>query len=293
MKKAIFLGCTVPVRAINYDISTRKVAETFDIEFEDLPFTCCGYPLSSVHRVTSITMAAVNLAKAEQNNLDIITICSACSTTLAKVNKVLKENKEERDKINQLIDPLGYEFKGKIEVRHFARFMVEDIGRDKIEEKVVHSLEGLKVAPIYGCHYLKPSHVYDSFDDPERPVTLDNLIAATGATPVDFEAKNLCCGGAILGVDETTSLTMTKDILDGAKNNEADAMALICPFCSIMCDEYQATIGEGFGVEYNLPALFYPQLLGLALGYDAKALGLNRNKVKARHLVKRIMGEES
>lgn len=292
MKKAIFLGCTVPVRAINYDISTRKVAETFDIEFEDLPFTCCGYPLSSVHRITSITMAAVNLAKAEQNNLDIITICSACSTTLSKVNKVLKENKEERDKINHLIDPLGYEFKGKIEVRHFARFMIEDIGREKIEEKVVHSLEGIRVAPIYGCHYLKPSEVYDSFDDPERPVTLDNLIAATGATPVDFEEKNLCCGGAILGVDETTSLTMTKDILDGVKKNEADAMALICPFCSIMCDEYQATIGDGFGTEYNLPALFYPQLLGLALGYDSKTLGLNKNKVKAKHLVKRIMGEE-
>jgi heterodisulfide reductase subunit B len=76
------------------------------------------------------------------------------------------------------------------------------------------------------------------------------------------------------------------------KKNEADAMALICPFCSIMCDEYQATIGDGFGMEYNLPALFYPQLLGLALGYDSKTLGLNKNKVKAKHLVKRIMGEE-
>jgi heterodisulfide reductase subunit B len=58
-----------------------------------------------------------------------------------------------------------------------------------------------------------------------------------------------------------------------------------------MCDEYQATIGEGFGIEYKIPVLFYPQLLGLALGYDMKTLGLNKNKVKAKHLVKRIMGE--
>jgi heterodisulfide reductase subunit B len=291
MKKAIFLGCTVPVRAINYDISTRKVAGDFDVEFVDLPFTCCGYPLSSVHRITSVTMAAVNLAKAEQENLDIITICSACTTILTKVNKTLKENKQERDKINELIDSLGYNYKGTIGVKHFMRFLYEDIGPKKIEEKITNNLEGLKIAPIYGCHYLKPSEVYEKFDDPERPISLEKLINATGATSIDYEGKNMCCGGAILGVDETTSLTMTKEILDGVKKHEADAMALLCPFCSIMFDEYQPSIGEGFGTEYNIPALFYTQLLGLAMGYDVKTLGINKNKVKAKKLLKKITGE--
>jgi heterodisulfide reductase subunit B len=292
MKKSIFLGCTVPVRALNYDMASRKVAEAFDVEFQDLPFTCCGYPLSSVHRITSVTMAAVNLAKAEQHNLDIITVCSACTTILTKVNKILKENKEEKEKINNLIEPLGYEFKGTIDVKHFMRFLAEDIGIQRIEEKVVNNLEGFKIAPIYGCHYLKPSEIYDGFDDPERPVTLDQLIEATGAAAIDFEGKNFCCGGAILGVDETTSLTMTKEILDGVKKHEADSMALLCPFCSIMFDEYQPSIGEGFHTEYNIPALFYPQLLGLAMGYDPKTLGINKNKVKAKKLVKRILGDE-
>lgn len=293
MKRAVFLGCTVPVRALNYDMATRKVAETFNIELEDLAFTCCGYPLSSVHRITSVTMAAVNLCKAEKNNLDIVTICSACTSILSKVNKHLKEDKEERETINDLIEPLGYEFKGTIEVKHFMRFLFEDIGIKKIEEKVVNNLEGITVAPIYGCHFLKPSEIYNSFDDPERPVTLENLISATGATPIDFEGKNFCCGGAILGVDETTSLTMTKEILDGVKKHNADTMALLCPFCSIMFDEYQPSIGEGFRTEYDIPALFYTQLLGLALGYDVKTLGINKNKVKAKKLLKKILGEES
>ncbi len=169
--------------------------------------------------------------------------------------------------------------------------MVEDIGQKKIEGKVQKSLEGITVAPIYGCHYLKPSEIYNEFDDPERPVTLDNLIRATGAEAVDFPEKNLCCGGAILGVDETTSLTMTKGILDGVKENNADAMACLCPFCSIMIDEYQPTIGEGFGMEYKIPALFYTQLLGLALGYEARELGINRNKVKANQFLKKIAGD--
>ena len=291
MKKALFLGCTVPVRAINYDISTRKVAERFGVEFENLPFSCCGYPLSSVHRITSVTMAAVNLSKAEAHNVDIITICSACTAILTKVNKALKEDNKEREKINALIEPLGYEFKGTIEVKHFMRFLFEDIGVDKIKNSVVKNLDMLRVAPIYGCHYLKPSHIYNVFDDPERPISFDNLIAATGAVPIDFEEKNSCCGGAILGVTEATSLTMTKGILDGAKRNEADAMALLCPFCSIMIDEYQPTIGENSGIEYNIPALFYTQLLGLAQGFDAKELAINRNKVKAKQLLKKIAGD--
>jgi heterodisulfide reductase subunit B len=274
-------------------MSTNKIAETFGVEFEALPFTCCGYPLSSVHRVTSITMAAINLCKAEQHHLDIITICSACTASLTKVNKVLQENKEEREKINSLIEDLGYEFKGTIEVKHFMRFLSEDIGREKIEEKVVNSLEGLRIAPIYGCHFLKPSEIYNDFDDPERPVTLENLIEATGAEPIDFEGKNYCCGGAILGVDEQTSLTMTKKILDGMKKHNPDSMALLCPFCSIMFDEYQPSIGENNGVEYDIPALFYTQLLGLAFGYDAKTLGINKNNVKAKKLLNKISGEDN
>jgi heterodisulfide reductase subunit B len=272
-------------------MSTHRVAEHFDVELESLPFTCCGYPLSSVHGITSVTMAAVNLCKAEEKGLDLITICSACTSILSKVNKVLKKDAEQREKINNLIEDLGYEFKGKIEVKHFVRFLSEDIGREKIEDKIVNHLEGIRIAPIYGCHFLKPSNIYDEFDDPERPITLENLIETLGATAIDFEGKNLCCGGAILGVDENTSLTMTKKILDGVKVHNPDTMALLCPFCSIMFDEYQPSIGENFETEYNIPALYYTQLLGLALGFDPKSLGINKNNVKAKKLLKKISGE--
>jgi len=39
------LGCTVPVRAMNYELSARRTAERLGIEFVDIDgFTCCGYP---------------------------------------------------------------------------------------------------------------------------------------------------------------------------------------------------------------------------------------------------------
>ncbi|MCK5561896.1 MAG: CoB--CoM heterodisulfide reductase iron-sulfur subunit B family protein [Thermoplasmata archaeon] len=292
MEYAYFPGCTVSARSLNYDLSTRKIAETFGIELVDIEgLSCCGYPISSVHRDTAFVMAAKNICKAEEKGLDILTICSACTSVLTKVNKVLKNNDTERERINKVLESLGYEFKGKSKVKHFVRFLFEDVGPGNIENKIVNNLEGLRFAPVYGCHYLKPSDIYDEFDDPEDPKTLDQLIELTGGQAIGYESKFLCCGGALLGIDETTSMTMTKEILDDVKFSKADAIVLLCPFCSIMLDEYQDTIGDGFHVEYNLPTLYYTQLLGLAMGYKYKELGLNQNVVKTKKLIEKIVPE--
>jgi heterodisulfide reductase subunit B len=292
MEYAFFTGCTVPARALNYDLSARKVAETFGIELLDIGgFSCCGYPLSSVHRDTSLVMAAQNICKAEEKGLDMITICSACTATLTKTNKILKNNVKEREKVNKVLQSLGYEFKGKTQIKHFIRFLFEDVGLQNIEKKITTSLEGFKFTPIYGCHYLKPSNLYDEFDDPEDPISLDKLIEVTGGQVISSEGETLCCGGALLGIDETTSMTMTKQILDDMKSASGDAMVLICPFCSIMLDEYQNSIGEGFHVEYDIPAFYYTQLLGLALGYKYQDLGLKHNVVKTKDLVERMVPE--
>jgi heterodisulfide reductase subunit B len=292
MEYAFFTGCTVPARALNYDLSARKVAETFGIELLDIGgFSCCGYPLSSVHRDTSLVMAAQNICKAEEKGLDMITICSACTATLTKTNKILKNNVKEREKVNKVLQSLGYEFKGKTQIKHFIRFLYEDVGLQNIEKKITTSLEGFKFTPIYGCHYLKPSNLYDEFDDPEDPISLDKLIEVTGGQVISSEGETLCCGGALLGIDETTSMTMTKQILDDMKSANGDAMVLICPFCSIMLDEYQNSIGEGFHVEYDIPVFYYTQLLGLALGYKYQDLGLKQNVVKTKDLVERMVPE--
>ncbi len=61
-------------------------------------------------------------------------------------------------------------------------------------------------------------------------------------------------------------------------------MVIHCPLCSIMYDQYQPTIEQEFGVLYNIPVLYYAQLLGLALGFSPKELGMNKNKVKLDEL---------
>jgi heterodisulfide reductase subunit B len=291
MDYAIFAGCTVQGRSVNYDISTRRIAEDLDINLVDIDgFSCCGFPISSIHRDTSFALAAINLCLAEEKGLNIITLCNSCTAYLTKVNMILKNDKEMFDKINEILKVNDLEFKGKIEVKHISRILFEDVGTVKIEKTVKRNLEGIRVAPLYGCHYLKPSPIYNRFDNPEMPESLDNLIKATGATAIDYPEKILCCGGAILAIDENASMGMTQIVLDAIKSHDADAIATICPFCHVMYDEYQQSIGNKNNTEYEIPTLFFTQLLGLAFGHDRKELGLKYNAVNTKSLITKIEG---
>ncbi len=309
MEYAIFLGCTIPTRAINYDVATRSVAKAFDIEFWDsTDFACCGYPLHAVDHNTYLSLGARNICIAEEADLDMVTVCNACTAALTKINKTLKENESERKEINKILELTGHEFKGTINIKHFSRMLYEDVGIEKIKEKINTPLEKLKIAPHNGCHYLKPSEIYDGFDNPIRAFTLKKLIKATSANVIHYQNEDQCCGGGILAVEESTSMKMAGKKLEHIRQAGADAMVLQCPFCSIMYDEYQATIldsmktDDGVGGEGEnenegtpkIPILYYPQLLGLALGLDPKTeLGLKKNTVKTKNLIQKINVSEN
>lgn len=284
MKYALFLGCTVPVRTMAYEISTRKVMSSLGIDVVDLKdFGCCGFPLESVDHDTYLAVAARNLAVAESEGLSVMTMCSACNGSLLKANLAMQDD-ETREKINATLKPLGREYNGTTTVKHAARVLYEHI--DKIKE-LVHPV-GLNIAAHYGCHYTKPSEIYEDFEDPEVPYSLEELITAVGATPVQYENKKQCCGGAILGIDEAVSLEMTRQKLDHIKEAGADAMVLVCPFCDIMYDVNQQRIEKQAGEKYGIPVLFLPQLIGLALGLPPDELGLRLNRVSVRKLLKQL-----
>ena len=301
MRLALYLGCTVPVRSMNYEISARRTAKRLGIEFVDLDgFACCGYPAKPLSWEAALLMAANNLAIAEEQGLEICTLCSACTSTLVEGNKRLQEDRELRNRINKELEgSTGRQYHGTVTVRHYARILYEEIGVEQLRENVrlaVGQDKGMDLSSFgfaahYGCHYLKPAHIYEGFDDPENPHTLGELIEATGARLVSYEEETECCGGGILAIDQETALAIAKSKLDHVQAVDADGMVLICPFCDIMYEINQRSIERRFGVNYRLPVLFYPQLLGLALGFTPEELGFRLNRVKARQLMKHMGGE--
>lgn len=343
MKYALYPGCTVLGRGRNYEMAARAVAKVLGIEFVDLDdFECCGFPLKSVHYETFLMMGARNILTAEEKCLDICTLCSACTGSLTEVNKHLIENFDEKARIIAILkkQKINYRMGRNIAVKHFARILYEDIGANEIEKMIKKRLSNINIAPHYGCHYLKPTDVYDNPEDPENPYSLDELIRVTGANSIDYSEKLACCGAGVLAINEDLAYSIaqpklqelskfpshgafrktslrgsetTKAISNVLKNNEiatpldklgapndkkdfttdfneggVDAMVLMCPFCSVMYDDNQRKIGQKFDEAYNLPVLYYPQLLGLALDIDAKSLGLRMNRVSTKALLEKV-----
>lgn len=284
MKYALYMGCTVPVRAPNYELASRKVAQKVGIEFVDIPeFTCCGFPIKPVSVNTVMVIAAYNLALAEKQDLPICTLCSACTSVLTETAHKLNHDKKIRDETNEYLEQLGVSYGGKTRVRHFARILFEEVGPEKLRSMVTTDLSGFSFAAHYGCHYLRPSEIYDGFDSVENPVSIDALIEATGATAAGYEEKNLCCGGGILGIDEEVALKMASQKLEHLK--DFDALTLVCPFCSVMYEANQRSVNKRFGTDIHLPVLFLPQVIGLAMGLSESELGFKYNKVKAKELL--------
>ena len=286
----LFLGCTVPVRALNYEISSRKVAERLCLQFSDIPdFSCCGYPIKSVNRYAYLLMAARNLALAERKGLPLCTLCSACCGALTEANHEIREDEKLRKRINEDLSKwLGMHYEGTIRVTHFIRVLDREVGRERISEQIRTDLSSLRVAPHYGCHYTKPSIIYNRAEDPENPKSLDELIHTTGAQSVQYEDKLQCCGGGVLAIDEQVALAMAQRKLEHIRAHQADAMILICPFCNVMYESNQRKIEKTYQKEYKLPILFYPQLLGLAMGINPDELGINMNRVKPTELIKKF-----
>jgi len=284
MKYALFLGCTVPVRTMGYEVSTRSVMEKLGIPLVDLKdFGCCGFPLESIDHDTYLSVAARNLAVAESENLSVMTLCSACNGSLLKANLAMQDEKV-REKINANLKPLGRTYNGTVEVKHAARVLYEN--KDKIAD--LAKPLNLNIAVHYGCHYIKPSEIYEDFEDPEVPYSLEEIVAAVGATPVQYENKKQCCGGAVLGIDEAVSLEMTRQKLSHMKSAGADAMVLVCPFCDIMYDVNQKRIEKQSEEKFGIPVLFLPQFIGLALGLSPDNLGHKLNRVSVRSLLKTL-----
>ena len=287
MRYAFFTGCTAPVRTMNYELSSRNVAKRLGIELLDLDFRCCGFSVEPVNKEAALIMTALNLAIAEEKKLNITTICSACAGTLTRFNEMIKRDDNLMAKTNAKLKTLGYTYHGSTDIKHFLRVLYEDVGPSKISENIACNLGGVRVAAHYGCHYHRPSEIYHGFDDPEKPHILDELIEATGAESVDYETKDLCCGGGVLAIDKEVAMAMSEEKLADVKD-KVDTIVVICPFCGLMYDMGQLGIEAEFKRTYGIPVLYYPQLLGLAMGLSPEELGFGMNRIETKSLLNKL-----
>jgi heterodisulfide reductase subunit B len=131
-----------------------------------------------------------------------------------------------------------------------------EIGIDKIKANVKKELSQIKAVCYYGCAILRPSEVV-TFDNPEHPDSMDELMKAIGVKVLDWPSKVDCCGGdAALTNPELASKLIGK-IVDYAKEAGANCIVTSCGLCQANIDTKQST-------DNPLPVLYFTELIGEA-----------------------------
>ncbi len=293
MKYALFTGCAAKGACPELYQSTVAIARILDIEIvEMLDAACCGAGV--VAEADPDLQLAINVrtfAQAEARGLNIMTICGTCQGVMGMAHHRLSNEEGLLERINKILEPEGIQYNGGVEIKHLLWIVNGEIGLDRLKKKVTRPLENLRIAPFYGCYILRPSK-YLGFDDPENPVSLEKLITALSADPVDYEGKTACCGFPVVLEKEEIAVSMVGNNVKGAKDEQADAMVTPCPLCHMNLDIYQGKAGKKLGEPLDMPILHLPQLVGLALGLEPKALGLQRHLVPTGKLTEKIQPQK-
>ena len=287
MKYAYYPGCSMEVNAAAYDMSMRGIAKILGIEFAEIDdWNCCGATeYFSQDELTAASVVARNLAIAADGADQLVASCAACYCNLAKVDKLMGDEPEIGDKINQCLaaGQLKYQA-GGVQVRHLLDVIVSDIGEEKIKEKVVKPLSGLRIAPYYGCQAVRPISIGDCT---EYPMQMDVLFEWLGAEVVDYPVKAHCCGGHMPQISEEQAFELQRRLLQSAVDYDADMILCMCPMCQLNLDAYQPRVNGMFGTNFKIPIIYFTQLVAIAFGMSPKEAGFGKELVAGLPVLKK------
>lgn len=274
MRYAYYPGCSLTESAREFDVSTRLVMERLGCELTEIPdWTCCGASAAEpVSRLMNYALPARNLAVAERemDGMDVLAPCAACYLNLLKVGREVVGDRHLHGRVNEVLAASGLHYRGTARVRHLLDALKNDVGAKVFEQKVTDSLQGMRIAPYYGCQILRP---YPVFDDPGRPVSMEPFIEAMGGEVHPWDMGNRCCGASLMVGHPEVAIQSVAAILNAAQG--ADAIATVCPLCQMNLEAYQARAVRAGG--RKVPVLYLTQLMGLAMGLGGRAMRLADN----------------
>ncbi|MBP2636137.1 MAG: sdhE 2 [Firmicutes bacterium] len=287
MKYAFFPGCVLEGAAKENYIATTKVAKALGIELVEIPgWICCG--ASHAQDIDELTITAINarnISLAEAMGLPLLTVCNTCTLMLRKAKTQLDNG--EKEKVNQILAKANIHYAGTSDITHLLWVLVGEYGLAKLKAMVRRPLTGLKVAAYYGCHLLRPPAIMN-FEDYANPQSLEKLIIALGAEPIEFSAKLQCCGFHATYPAETDVVRITGQINQSAVKAGTDCIVTPCPLCQMSLDINQQEGQVVVGCSQEMPVLHLSQLIGLALGFSPADLGINMLVSGREHLLARL-----
>ncbi len=287
----LFRSCTGSIEYPGTESAVKENLKLLGIDpVMDPDQTCCsGYLLtcSAYKPEVSLTAAARNLAIAEEKHLDTYTFCNGCYGYLSELSHLTLRNTETHQLVNSIIGKLGYAYEGKTKIYHVQEMWYRL--KDRIAEKVVRPLTGLRVGTHHGCHYV--ARQYRILDDGGYPTFHEEIIEALGATPVFYKERQLCCGYSVgrgfTHREETVQPHLYKKF-KSAKDAGVELLTTVCPGCNVALDREQPNLSKRFGEQFKIPAIDLGQLIAIALGVPISKLGFAANTIPLDGVLKKL-----
>jgi heterodisulfide reductase subunit B len=288
-KVAYYPGCALEGAGHAYNRSTKAVGGALGLEIEEVKnWNCCG--AMEVKNIdpkvqTYLSSRVMAIAANEMGYGVVMAPCNGCYHNLKKAEYDLAHDPASRDVVDRISAKAGHEAyrPGQIETIHALDWIKRAIGEEGIAKRVKASLKGVRVANYYGCMYTRPRHIFPEKDkgagseSTSKPHFMDDLLAAAGAENVEFPLKTACCGGAHTLSDSDMSTKLVVNIIRAAEAAGAEVIATECPTCHSGLEMHQIRAEKKFGVKTSAKIVYFTQLLGLALGLSARAVGLQEN----------------
>jgi succinate dehydrogenase / fumarate reductase cytochrome b subunit len=270
--------------------SMALVAERLGIELVELDrANCCGAGVIAEHnQELADTLNARTFAMAQKTGLAMMNICSTCQGAQSECQERLDADSAYRAHINEALAGEGLRYESGIDNKNFLWLLVEDYGLDRLRDLVKRTLGGLRVGPFYGCYVLRPTSRLGYDEHPDRDLYLERLIEALGAEAVEYDGARKCCGFPVITMNRETSLKQAGRHIGDAIEAGADALVTPCPLCHLNLDLQQPDAAKAVGRDLDLPVLHLPQLVGLALGFEPKELGMNKHVVRTRGVERKL-----
>lgn len=177
------------------------------------------------------------------------------------------------------------EYEGEVHILHFLEILRDEAGFETLSRRVQKGLEGLRVAPYYGCLLLRPQDEI-GLDDPDEPTILSDLLQSLGGEAVDFPDKTECCGSYLTVSSPEVAEELSYTILSSALREGAEIVVTSCPLCQFNLDYRQREMGQEHSGFTPLPVLYFTQLLGIALGLDSTDYGFEKHYIDPCPLLK-------
>jgi len=273
MRYGLFLGCNMPALRPDVEHAIRLTMPKLGVELVNMDgYVCCPAfgTFPSLDDDAHLAVSGWNLSIGEDHGVDLMVECGSCYSSLRTGKDWLSGHPEKLERANELLAKGGKKYGGSNTVRHISDVLFNEVGVDKIREKVVKPLDGLHAVIQYPCHTLYPSDIVGFEASPVRPKGLAELMEALGATVDHFSLELQCCGGAggFHGSSRKEAAEFAKRKLDAiVKETKADMIVVSCITCLMHLDNIQKELSNGNGT-YQIPVFDYNQILALCMGFE-------------------------